>query len=591
MKMDYKEYYTPIYAYDEEVAKCLAEDAPKEKLTNMINYIMDHAWYESDEFLSKDWEWPGGHDSIVNFNKYPDDKLPDEYIYSFCKENEEYEYWAQLVLGFLEFKQKRGILIRNKYTAENLQLIFEYYHEKSEPLQALKEMKDKTLNNNVIRSKVQEKSLIEVVNGLPEYDKDSFNQDFPKVWKAIDEWLQYENAKWEKNLLTEIPRDKFGLYFLNKVKDILYEFEDYLPETMESWEEMKTEKEAAYYCMAIENYLYAVCRALDHFEIEEDRYVKKIYDLAWFFFDDDDMDESEKENEENHIDNNANNHYSTNAIKGHDQTLLDVVNKLPKYDKNIDIKNFQVVYKALDSWLKAEYKIWENDIVTKIPKDKIGMYFYGKMTNLLASFHNYIPQTDKDWDNMLNGSNYFYCIAMEEYYFNIFRIMMQYNIKEDEYISDMRKMCWFFSDTNDIFDSINPADSQINDATECINSHNTDSYNTGKIFSLPDDINTEHVYDCINKAIDANYISIIDNNHLEWLGNNGNKILAHLAYFCGVIFGYNKDGSCNGNAGNHVPYKALEDLFNVKRLDRALSQVHEAKKPQVWRKKYDDLLK
>lgn len=275
----------------------------------------------------------------------------------------------------------------------------------------------------------------------------------------------------------------------------------------------------------------------------------------------------------------------------HPDSLLDVVNGLPQYDKSKFLEQYHNATKEIHKWLDIEKTIWDDDLLKISNNEKMGQYLFRKTTKMLLEFHDYVPSSMEEWDEMRDGDGYYYSMAMEYYYFEIRKLILLHDIEETGSIKKIYDLCWFMSDTDDFFDYINPADLHINDETQSNNSSIIDSDSTGKRFSLPDDINTEHVYDCINKAIDANYISIIDNNHLEWLGNNGNKTLAHLAYFCGVIFGYNKDGSCNGNAGNHVPYKALEDLFSVKRLDRALSQVHEAKKPQVWRKKYDDLLK
>lgn len=108
--------------------------------------------------------------------------------------------------------------------------------------------------------------------------------------------------------------------------------------------------------------------------------------------------------------------------------------------------------------------------------------------------------------------------------------------------------------------------------------------------TLPNELNSPHVLKCIKKAVLKGYIKPLSGNKLEWLGDNGKKNPARLAYFCGLIFGYKIDCRVNGNAGGRVPYTALEDLFGVKRLDRSLRQVHEATKPQPWRKIYDSLV-
>ena len=123
-------------------------------------------------------------------------------------------------------------------------------------------------------------------------------------------------------------------------------------------------------------------------------------------------------------------------------------------------------------------------------------------------------------------------------------------------------------------------------------SHNPEHHITSeeKHLVLPDELNTERVVFCLNRAIDKGYIRIITDKRLEWLGDDGKQALARLAYFCGLIFGYKIDSHTNGNAGGRVPYIALERLFNVKRLDRSLRQVYDATKPQRWRSLYDNLL-
>ena len=124
-------------------------------------------------------------------------------------------------------------------------------------------------------------------------------------------------------------------------------------------------------------------------------------------------------------------------------------------------------------------------------------------------------------------------------------------------------------------------------------SHNPEHQNSSKKFklTLPDGLNNRHVSSCLRKAVLKGYIKPLADNKLEWLGDNGKKSSARLAYFCGLIFGYKRDSNVNGNAGGRVPYTALEDLFGVRRLDRSLRQVHEALKPQPWRIHYDNLVK
>ncbi len=80
------------------------------------------------------------------------------------------------------------------------------------------------------------------------------------------------------------------------------------------------------------------------------------------------------------------------------------------------------------------------------------------------------------------------------------------------------------------------------------------------------------------KAIKAGLMKQKDNGY-EWLHNNGLK--ASLAYFLKRIF--------NPKGNKPVPYKMLESLFGVTRLDTALDQAVTTKKPQKWRAEIDIL--
>lgn len=104
---------------------------------------------------------------------------------------------------------------------------------------------------------------------------------------------------------------------------------------------------------------------------------------------------------------------------------------------------------------------------------------------------------------------------------------------------------------------------------------------------LPDELNTDEAVKVFQRAIDRGLIKKTVTG-LEWLqiGTKGGK--TQLAYFCGKICGY-ENGGYKGNVGNRACYNEFEKLFNVSRLDRALAQCYEAKKPQWWRRKIDTL--
>lgn len=81
-----------------------------------------------------------------------------------------------------------------------------------------------------------------------------------------------------------------------------------------------------------------------------------------------------------------------------------------------------------------------------------------------------------------------------------------------------------------------------------------------------------------NKAIEKGLAQESDNGY-KWLYNKGSK--ASLAYFLNKIF--NPDGT------GQIPFKKLNVLWGVSRLDSALDKAINAKKPQQWRTDIDKL--
>ena len=104
--------------------------------------------------------------------------------------------------------------------------------------------------------------------------------------------------------------------------------------------------------------------------------------------------------------------------------------------------------------------------------------------------------------------------------------------------------------------------------------------------AFPDILTTDEQKQAWKKAIKNGFMEPTSNG-FKWKLNPA----CTLAYFCGKLFGY-KRANNNGvlqNVGGQVPYDILESMFNVTRLDRALSQLYDAKKPQAWRKQIDKL--
>ena len=103
---------------------------------------------------------------------------------------------------------------------------------------------------------------------------------------------------------------------------------------------------------------------------------------------------------------------------------------------------------------------------------------------------------------------------------------------------------------------------------------------------LPDVLDTNEFKKYLSLAKENGLIKDV-NGKLEWIqiGNRGGS--SQLAYFLGRAFGYKH--SVNGNNGNQFPGNELDELFGVNRIYRLLVQVHEAPKPQKWRRKIDEL--
>lgn len=95
--------------------------------------------------------------------------------------------------------------------------------------------------------------------------------------------------------------------------------------------------------------------------------------------------------------------------------------------------------------------------------------------------------------------------------------------------------------------------------------------------NLPSKITQKEV-ECYEKAINSGMAEKTEDGY-KWLYNNGSK--ASLAYFLYKLF--------NPNGTGQIPYQRLNKLWNVTRLDSALSQTLNAKHPQRWRTQIESL--
>ena len=98
--------------------------------------------------------------------------------------------------------------------------------------------------------------------------------------------------------------------------------------------------------------------------------------------------------------------------------------------------------------------------------------------------------------------------------------------------------------------------------------------------TIPQELNTDRAKEIFAKAVKAGYMEKTATGY-KGLYNSGSK--ASLAYFIMQVF--------SPDNTKQIPFKALGQLFDVTRLDRALDQAATAKKPQQWRGAIDNLLK
>ena len=94
---------------------------------------------------------------------------------------------------------------------------------------------------------------------------------------------------------------------------------------------------------------------------------------------------------------------------------------------------------------------------------------------------------------------------------------------------------------------------------------------------VPDELSPE-AKKCFAKALQAGYMTEVEGGY-RWVYCNGLK--ASLGYFLHEVF--NPDGCST------IPYKKLERLFGVSRLDRTIDQVVTTTNKQKWKEAIDRL--
>ncbi|NDV82232.1 hypothetical protein [Bacteroides sp. 51] len=108
---------------------------------------------------------------------------------------------------------------------------------------------------------------------------------------------------------------------------------------------------------------------------------------------------------------------------------------------------------------------------------------------------------------------------------------------------------------------------------------NDDKHN--KDIKFPKELDTDRAKKYFQKAIEAK-LMIQTNTGYKWLfGATKGKV--RLAYFTEKVFCPNRTDS--------YPETALNSIFGVSRLQSALTQMHDAKKPQKWKDDIDCIFK
>lgn len=98
--------------------------------------------------------------------------------------------------------------------------------------------------------------------------------------------------------------------------------------------------------------------------------------------------------------------------------------------------------------------------------------------------------------------------------------------------------------------------------------------------TLPEELNTDRARKYFARAIEAKYMTPTANGY-KWEFGGKRGVLASLGYFVEEVY-------CPTNT-EQLPEQAINRLFGVIRIASAITQLHQAKKPQKWRAKIDAL--
>lgn len=305
MRRDYKELYKQYFSKNtfpgdwETVEYDLLHNQPDDDIIDLFSYIFNDADYYFDSELGG--YVPRGYKTVK-----------DEEIEAVCKKYADYEWWAKIVATIYDWANmiKSNDIFRSESDMKDREIrdsveksqeilnvfkdmqtqiflsTFAYYHSNIEAQARLKNLTDSYNKKAVAIStpKEHDKTLLEVVNSLPEFEDRRVTESLRILWKAINDWLYDEQSIWEYDIIKEVSNNDIGQYFYCKVDDFLEEFKEYLPQSYYDWDMTRYHNEVAYHCLAIESYLYTVNKALSKYEIKDEENVIAMHKLAWFYF-------------------------------------------------------------------------------------------------------------------------------------------------------------------------------------------------------------------------------------------------------------------------------------------------------------------
>lgn len=315
------------------------------------------------------------------------------------------------------------------------------------------------------------KTLIEVVSELPPYDDTHSSDDFKKSFDALNDWLEMELESCKNDLLTKIPKDKFSLYALSKIKSMLVEFSGYIPLTHEEWKEMCHSPEAGYYCLAMSCYCDLVFELVFEFSIEKDKNIEAIFDQAWFYLKPD-PNEEVKEGEKRVVTINGQQITIAPPPSAKDKKLKEFLDKCTDYINDVykgnDAFNTERFYNnSIDQWVNLNIQIIDDKLSNEISPDKRTIFLLNMAHDVFADFKRLLPHSYAEYVDYLTCDYWYYYVALRKYSDCIIGMAYKHDITADKYtntIYDWIKC--FYNDAQNDSENKNLLGNQDQDTTK-----------------------------------------------------------------------------------------------------------------------------